>query len=414
MSRESLSLSEARRIALAAQGFDRRRPRGRVGVAHIRRIIRQLGLLQIDYVNVLTPAHYQVLFSRLGPYQKAHLHQLVYRRHEFTEQWAHEASIVPVEIWPLLRHRMETHRVRPYGFESFLEQNPGYVNWVLEEVRARGPVTADDLPKPDGMARRLAHAWFGTKSRDDFLRCVIPRAVLEAHFGRGRLAVADRRPNFSRTYDLAERVLPPEHHGRQVSRADAQRELLRLAARAHGVAAASDLADYYRMPIREARPRLAELVEAGEVREVQIEGWREPAYLHREARLPRRLDACALLAPFDPVVWYRPRAARLFDFDYRVEIFVPQEKRKWGYYVLPFLLGERLVARVDLKADRAASRLRVLAAHVESHAQTGVVADALRGELRQMALWLSLESIHIDRRGDLARSLARSVAPQLK
>jgi uncharacterized protein YcaQ len=262
------------------------------------------------------------------------------------------------------------------------------------------------------MARRLAHAWFGTKGRDDFLRCVIPRAVLEAHFGRGQLAVADRRPNFSRTYDLAERVLPSEHHGRLVSRADAQRELLRLAARAYGVAAASDLADYYRMPIREARPRLAELVEAGELREVQVEGWREPAYVHREARLPRRLDACALLAPFDPVVWYRPRAARLFDFDYRVEIFVPQEKRKWGYYVLPFLLGERLVARVDLKADRAASSLLVLAAHVESHAQAGVVADDLRGELRQMALWLSLESIQIDKRGNLARSLARSVAGQ--
>ena len=183
---------------------------------------------------------------------------------------------------------------------------------------------------------------------------------------------------------------------------------------AQGVAAASDLADYYRMPIREVRPRLAELLEAGELREVQIEGWREPAYLHHEARLPRRLDARALLAPFDPVVWYRPRAARLFDFDYRVEIFVPQEKRKWGYYVLPFLLGERLAARVDLKADRAAGRLLVLAAHVESHAQADQVADALGSELRKMALWLGLESVRVAKRGNLARSLVKALASRIK
>src|SRR5260370_17894693 len=190
MSRESLSLSEARRIALAAQGFDRPRPRGRVGVAQIRRIIRQLGLLQIDYVNVLTPAHYQVLFSRLGPYPKAHLHQLVYRRREFTYQWAHEASIVPVEIWPLLRHRMETHRVRPYGFESFLEQNPEYVAWILDEVRTRGPLAADGVPERDGIPHRIPGAWHGS----------VPRAVLEAHFARGKLAVAERRPDFARTF----------------------------------------------------------------------------------------------------------------------------------------------------------------------------------------------------------------------
>ena len=195
MSASDLSLTEARRIALAAQGFDRPRPKGRVHRDHLRRAIRQLGLLQIDYVNVLAPAHYQVPFSRLGPYPRPLLDDLVYRRREFTEQWAHEASILPVETWPLLRHRMATHRVRPWGFESFLEQHPAYASLVLDQVRARGPLGADELPDPDGTPRRLPGAWVGT----------VPRAVLEAHFGRGLLAVAGRRPNFSRLYDLAER-----------------------------------------------------------------------------------------------------------------------------------------------------------------------------------------------------------------
>ncbi|MBI3667370.1 MAG: YcaQ family DNA glycosylase [Acidobacteria bacterium] len=258
MSRYHLSLSEARRIALAAQGFDRLRPRGRVETRHLRRTIRQLGLVQIDYVNVLAPAHYQVLFSRLGPYETSLLDDLVYRRREFTEQWAHEASILPVESWPLFRHRMETHRVRPYGFERFMEQHADYVDWVLEEVRARGPLTADDLPEPEGIPRRIPGAWFGT----------VPRAVLEAHFGRGALAVAGRRPDLARVYDLAERVLPPEHYRRHVELEEAQRELLRLATRAHGVGAAGDLADYYRLPLRVARQRIAGLVGAGELREV--------------------------------------------------------------------------------------------------------------------------------------------------
>jgi uncharacterized protein len=399
MSQDDLSLSEARRLALAAQGFDRPRPSGRVDARDLRRTIQQLGLLQIDYVNVLVPAHYQVPYSRLGPYKKSHLDDLVYRRREFTEQWAHEASIVPVESWPLLRHRMETHRVRPHGFESFLEKQAEYVAWILDEVRTRGPLAADDVPERDGIPHRIPGAWFGS----------VPRAVLEAHFARGMLAVAQRRPDFARTFDLAERLIPLEHHAREIGREEAQRELLRLAARAHGVGTADDLADYYRMPIREARPRLAELVEAGELREVRVEGWRQPAYLHPRARVPKRIDAATLLSPFDPLIWYRARAARLFDFEYRVEIFVPQAKRRWGYYVLPFLLGDRLVARVDLKADRRERRLVVLAAHVEPHANAGQVASALAAELRTMAGWLGLESVVVERLGDLARSLAAAV-----
>ena len=398
MATEDLSLSQARRIALAAQGFDRARPRGRVGVSHVRRVLKQLGLVQIDYVNVLAPAHYQVLFSRLGPYDKSHLHDLVYRRREFTEQWAHEASIVPVQTWPLLRYRMQTHRVRPYGFEKFIAQYSEYVASILEEVRVRGPLTADDLAWPDGVGR-IPGAWHGS----------VPRAVLEAHFGRGLLAVADRRPNFARAYDLAERVLPAEHHERQAQPEESQRELLRAAAAACGIAAGTDLADYYRMSIREARPRIAELVQTGELRQVKVEGWREPGYLHRSARLPPHIEARALLSPFDPVIWYRPRAARLFQFDYRIEIFVPEPRRKWGYYVLPFLLDERLVARVDLKADRRARRLGVLSAHLEPHAKPRAVAGPLAAELHLLADWLGLDSVDVVRQGALARSLSAAL-----
>lgn len=404
--RGDLSLSEARRIALGAQGFDRPRTGRRVEARHLSRTIRQLGLLQIDYVNVLVPAHYLVLFSRLGPYEKSLLDELVYpqqagRRSEFTEQWAHEASIVPVESWPLLRHRMEAHRVRPWGFEKFMEKNPDYVREVLEEVRARGPLTADDLPEPEGAPRRMTDRWGWGRA--------VKRQVFEAHFGFGRFAVAARQPNFARVYDIAERVVPPEYYRRKVEREEAQRELLRLAACSHGVGTASDLADYYRMPVREARQRIAELVEAGELREVRVEGRREPAYLQPEARLPPRIEASALLAPFDPLVWYRARVARLFDFDYRIEIFVPREKRRWGYYVLPFLLGERLVARVDLKADRTGRRLLVLAAYLERDARSGGVAEALAAELRTMAAWLGLDSVAVGRRGSFARRLAAAV-----
>jgi uncharacterized protein YcaQ len=398
MSPDVLTLDEARRVALGAQGFDRPRPTRRVGTSHVRDTIRRLALLQLDYVNILTPAHYQVLFSRLGPYDTAILDELTYRRREFTEQWAHEASIVPVETWPLLHHRRETHRVRPYGFETLLGQLADYVERTLAEIRTRGPLTADDLPTPDGVARRMEGAWQS-----------VPRAVLEAHFGRGVLAVADRRPNFARAYDFAERVVPAEHHGRSVDALEARRQLLLQAARALGVAAASDLADYFRMKGAEARPRLDELAAAGELRTVRVEGWKEPAYLHPDAQLPDRVEARALLSPFDPVVWYRPRAARLFGFDYRFEIFVPAEKRKWGTYVLPFLLGDRLVARVDLKSDRPACCLRVLAAYCEPHAEPEDVTGPLAVELRALAEWLGFDSVHVGRRGGLARALARAL-----
>ncbi len=398
MPRDDLSLTEARRIALAAQGFDRTRP-ARVDARHLRRAVRQLGLLQIDYVNVLGPAQYQVLFSRLGPYEKSRADDLLYRAGEFTEVWAHEASILPVESWPLLRYRREGHRVRPWGFEKFLEQNKSYVDWVFNEVRARGPLTANALKEPDGVARRRGTWWNRS----------VPQLVLEGHFGLGRVAVTQRLPNFSREYDLASRVVPREHYRRKVGLEESQKELLRMAARSHGVGTAGDLADYYRMNIREARLRIEELVEAGELCEVRVEGWREPAYLHPQAKRPRRIDASALLSPFDPVIWYRERAERLFDFEYRIEIYVPSAQRRWGYYVLPFLLGDRLVARVDLKADRKQGRLLVQAAHIEPSADPDEVAPALTRELRTLASWHGLDSVSVGRRGGFARPLAATV-----
>jgi uncharacterized protein YcaQ len=404
MSTADLSLEEARRIALAAQGVDRPRPKGPVTADQLSRTIRRLGLLQIDFVNVLVPAHYLVPFSRLGAYRRALLDEVVYKRGAFTEQWAHEASIVPIETWPLLRHRMETFRLRPWGFGAYIEKHPEYAARILEEIRRRGPLTADDLPPLEGHENRLKGAWLGT----------IPRAMLEAHFARGLLGVAERRPNYARAFDLADRLIPAEHLEHRPESFDAQRALLLMSARAHGVGTAADLADYYRMNIREARVRIAELVASKQLDQVRVEGWRDPAYLLPGTRTPRRMEASTLLSPFDPIVWCRPRASRLFGFDYRIEIYTPKEKRQWGYYVLPFLLGDRIVARIDLKADRPSRRLVVAAAHLEPPAVAGEVAEALVVELRTMAAWLGLETIAVERRGGLARALLKSLGKSVK
>jgi uncharacterized protein YcaQ len=395
MSRRSLTRAQARRIALAAQGLDRPRPAGRVDSRHLRRVIRQLGLLQIDFVNVLLPAHYQVPYSRLGPYETRLLDKLVYQRREFTEQWAHEASIVPVDLWPILRHRVDANDRRNRAFSEFRGHYPDYVRQVLLEVRRRGPLTASDLPEPDGSYERKRSAWGWSRAK----------AALEVLFGGGRLAVTERQSNLARAFDLTERVIPREHLAASPGAAEARRELVLRAARSHGVGTAADLADYYRMPVRQVRRSLAELVGSGALREVTVEGWPEVAFAHRGARVPRKIETSALLSPFDPVVWNRPRTARLFGFDYRVEIFFPKSKRRWGYYVLPFLLGDRLVARVDLRADRKGRRLVVPAAHLEPAQDTDGVAAALAAELKTMADWLGLDEVSVERRGDLARPL---------
>ncbi len=395
MTSKEISLVQARHIALAAQGFDRPRPQGAVDIRHIRRVIRQIGLLQLDFVNVLVPAHYLVLYSRLGAYERARLHHLVYQRREFTEQWAHEASIVPVERWPLLAYRRQDYQPWPGSPITRLKGKSKYLRQVLEVVNNNGAVTAQDLPPLPGPKRRTG----------DWHRS-LPRWALECHFGSGEVAVADRLPNFQRVYDLPGRLIDARHLERRVSRDDAQRELLRLAAESYGIATMRDLADYYRMSSREAAPRVAELVESGDVRQVEVEGWKAPGFLARDARAPRRLSCSSLLSPFDPLVWFRPRAERLFDFHYRIEIYVPANKRKWGYYVLPYLLDDRIVARVDLKADRKNKQLLVLATHKEENIDEDRSVEHLAEELKSLASWLKLERVKVSRRGPFARKLA--------
>ncbi len=384
--REHLTLDEARRIALAAQGFDRPRPRRRPGEAALLALVRQLGLLQLDFVNVVVPSHYLVPFSRLGAYDPARLDALATRRRALTEQWAREASLVPLETWPLLLHRSPDHDRRARALEAFMTEHAAYSARVLAEVRERGPLAADEVMPPPGAERRDRSGWGWSPAR----------AALEGHLARGTLAVVRRRADRARVYDLVERVLPTARlerpAGRPADRDGASRELLLIAARASGVATAGDLADCFRIPVRDARRLAAQLADEGQLREVRVLGWKETAFLDPGARRPASIDACALLSPFDPLVCYRARALRLFGFDYRWEIFTPAAKRRWGTHVLPFLLGERLVARVDLRADRAEGRLTVLAAHAEPGIDRAAAGRALTGELRALAAWLGLRA----------------------
>lgn len=391
-----LSRDEARRIALAAQGFAEPRPRGRVDIRHLRRVVSNVQLLQIDTVNVLVRAHYTPLFSRLGPYPTSLLDDAVYQRRELYETWAHVASLAPVAHHPLLRDRMDGPAAERW--RRWAQQHARYVDAVLDEVRRRGPITAGELEDPGG--RRGSTFWVRSEGR----------LALDWLFRTGAVMIA-ARPNFERSYDLTERVLPGPIRGRPTPDRDtAARELLLLAARAHGVGTAGDLADYYRLPLRRARDLLSGLVDEGQLRRVTVEGWKGHAYLHPEAHAPRAIDHRALLTPFDSLVWVRERTERLFDFRYRIEIYVPEKQRAFGYYVLPFLLGDRLVGRVDLKADRAKGVLLVRGAFVEDGEDARAVARELAAELRLMADWLGLEDVKAARRGNLAASLGKALA----
>ena len=399
--RTRLSSSEARRIALAAQGMHRARPAGVPDTRHFRRVMQTLGVLQLDYVNVLVPAHYLVVWSRLGAYERKRFDRHVYGNGEYTEQWAHEASIVPTSAWPLLAHRRAAYEPSQHNPIRKLRNRKAYLAAVLDQVRRDGAVTAADLPAVPGPKRKPG----------DWHRSV-PRWALEYHFARGDLAVADRLPNFQRVYELPERIIPQEHLSATPGEEEADRELLRRAADAMGIATRRDLADYFRMSPRNVLPRIAELVEEGHLSSVEVEGWQETGYLSSRASLPRSVGGASLLSPFDPVVWYRPRAERLFDFHYRIEIYVPEAKRKWGYYVLPFRMGDRIVARVDLKADRKSARLLVLAAHEEPGIQGRQCAERLADELTLLSQWLTLESIHVSQNSDFARVLAAALPGQ--
>lgn len=408
-----LSAQQARRLALAAQGFGRPRPAGRIDARHLRRAIDDVALLQLDSVNVFVRSHYMPVFSRLGPYPREALDRLAWhengdgttrraRRRDLIEYWGHEASLLPVELQPLLRWRMaRADSLAWKGVARIGAEQPQLLEFVLGEVRERGPLRASDLTAPD-RKRAQGEMWSWSEEK----------TALEYLFYSGQLCAA-RRVNFERHYDLTERVLP-----RQVLEAptptqdEAQRKLLLIAARRLGVATEADLGDYFRLPRAESKARVAELAEDGALTPVRVEGWAQPAYLSsdRPAGVRRAAEARALLTPFDSLVWARERTERLFGFRYRIEIYVPAPKRVYGYYVLPFLLGDRLVARVDLKTDRQAGVLLVQGAFAEPHADPAHVAAELAEELRLLSGWLGLGGVSVARKGDLASSLRKALA----
>jgi uncharacterized protein YcaQ len=388
---DSLSLAQARRIALAAQGFLDPRPTGVATARHLRRVLDRIGLLQIDSVNVLQRAHYLPLFSRLGPYPTALIDRAAYRSPRFLfEYWGHAASLIPVELQPLLRWRMT--RDHPWKLEV---RRPEILDWVRNELREKGPVTAGQIEQ-DAIRPTGNWGWNWSETKE----------ALELLWTRGEVSVASRDTAWARRYDLTERVLPASVLATPTPEpADAFRELVRRAAAALGVAGEFELRDYFRISAEATKRAVRELVDEGTLLPVTVEGWPGPKFLSAGARLPRRVNVATVVSPFDPLVWERARTERLFGFHYRIEIYVPEAKRVHGYYVLPFLFGDRLAARVDLKADRQAGLLRVPAAWLEPGESPGPVAEALAGALRELAAWLGLGGIEKPVRGDLARSL---------
>ncbi|WP_354575685.1 crosslink repair DNA glycosylase YcaQ family protein [Frigoribacterium sp. UYMn621] len=398
MSDREVSAAQARRIALGAQGFGRPRPAD-PGVRQLNSTIDRLGLLQLDSVNVLERSHYLPLFARLGSYDKADLDRLTFgRKGKFVEYWAHEAAIIPVETWPLYRWRMDANRERYSTPGSWVAENGPMLDWLRAELGARGTVAASEIEHDTGKG---AGGWWGWSE---------VKTGLEWLFRFGE-AVSAGRSRFERRYALASQALPPAVFEREVPRAEAIRELLRLSARAHGIGTLSDLADYYRIKTEPARAAVHDLVDAGELEPVTVPGWNRPAFLHREARIPRRIEAAALLSPFDPVVWERARAERMFGFRYRIEIYTPAPQRVFGYYTLPLLIDDRLVGRVDLKNDRQNRVLRVQSAWSEPDAPPATV-DRLAILLRETAAWQGLERIEVMARGDLAPALAAVLGVQ--
>ena len=389
-----LDIAQARRLALGAQGFARPRPAGRVDRRHLRRAIDDMGLIQIDSVNVLVRSQELPLFARLGPHPRD-LIPAATADGELFEYWVHEASHVPTAHHHLHRWKMGTPH-RWGGIRQVVRRRPDLIDTVLNRITEEGPLTAGDLRQRRGPKG----PWWDW---DD------AKAVLEHLFWEGRLTARRRERDFARLYDLPERALPTEVLNRPTpEEADARAELVALAARSLGVATLSDLADYHRQRQSDCKPIVRRLVEEGRLVEAEVEGWDEPAFVDPSVTLPRRIDTCALLSPFDPVVWSRPRAERLFGFRYRIEIYTPAPKRVFGYYVLPVLVDDRLVGRLDLKADRETSTLRVLSAHAEAGGLAEQSAGRIASELAAMASWLGLEQVEVTARGDLSAPLRRA------
>jgi uncharacterized protein YcaQ len=397
---ETLSHKQARRIALAAQGFADRRP-ATATRRHLIATIERLALLQIDSVNVVSRSHYLPLFSRLGSYPRPLLEDLAWgKRPKLLEYWGHEASLMPLDLQPLLRWRMEDARAGVgvwKGVAQFLAGHRPFIDRVLEAIRERGPLSAGELE----LGERGRGSWWGWSEAKRATECL---------FWAGELTTATRRGTFERVYGLPEKVLPPAIWSAPTpSREEAHRTLLTRAARAMGVATERDLRDYFRMGPADARRGVAQLVESGDLTPVTVKGWEQVAYLAPDVRSPRRVTATALLSPFDNLIWFRERAERLFDVRIRLEIYTPAHKRAHGYYVLPFLQGETITARVDLKADRKARVLRVMSAHREPAADAETPAR-LATELTLMADWLGLEGVAVASHGDLAPALGAAIA----
>jgi uncharacterized protein YcaQ len=393
-----LTAAQARRIAVAAQGFSEPRPGGDINRSHLKRLISRIQVLQLDSVSVAVRAHYAPVFSRLGPYDRDVLDRAAWGPRSarlLAEYWAHEAALMSVEDWPLLRWRMRQYRHGRWG-SHIVKANPQLADDVVAAFAELGASTAGQIEAYlEAEPRGAKGPWWG---RSD------TKWVAEALFASGVLTTATR-VGFARHYDLVERVLPADVLAREVDDDEAIRELTLRAATALGVGTEADIRDYYRLSAQQVKPAIAGLLATGEIEKAGVDGWSAPAYLAAGRTVPRLDRGTALLCPFDPLIFFRPRVERLFNFFYRIEIYTPANKRQYGYYVWPLLLDGQLVGRVDLKADRAGDTLRVVGAFGEPDIPRARVAGALAGELESMAAWLGLGGVSVSGRGDLAAEL---------
>ena len=400
----ALSREQARRIALHAQGFGAKDRSTAVNRGHLRRLMRRLHILQLDSVPVIIRTQYMPAFSRLGPYDPALLDDVAYGHDDWFEAFVHEASLVPVEDEPLFRFMKERARNGDTwgGLVKLADQEGDYIADVLQEVSDRGPIKASQLSNP----RPREGEWWGSRS--------IGTLALDYLFRVGAVGVR-RVGNFEKEFDLLERIVPPAVIEQPTPTVDdALKELLVRSAAALGVGTGPCLTDYFRLPKRLVKPLFAELVEGERLVLCDVPGTDRPTYMHPDTVVPRSMHARALLTPFDPIVWFRDRASWLFDFDYRIEIYVPKPKRKYGYYVLPFLLGDEIVGRCDLKTDRNDGVLRLLAAFAEpgidtDKADLGAIAADLAAELQQLATMVGVEQVSVDCRGRLAEAVKQQL-----